>query len=206
MDSTTPVKSSKELDDLATARLEFLVAENSKLETALRNDDEGMAASLSNPISTKDAVAQLGLLTGVIPTSAIFAKMAASGSGDMPLVVVILLMLSVVATATAGFYSGKAAGLALEELEKRSWPLMAVALPFAGAVWGLLSGAAGGFLLFGIGAVFGGAIGGLVGAGVFTLFGILHRLTKEGDAIERNRFLPIAFGLTSIVAALILGL
>lgn len=213
-DKVTNVRRQKDFERDALRRLELLRVENAAFEDSgehdllfkLRSRDAGGTGTLS----TKDAVAQLGLLTGSIPTSAVFLKLLFDGPGNSDpagaVALTLIILAAIAATSAVGYFSGKLSGKILAELESGSWLPMVFSLPFIGATWGLLSGAAGGFLLLGIGAIFGGAIGAMVGAAVLTAFGILHRAVKDGDEIERNRFLPLAFGITGTVAAFILGL
>ena len=208
---TKPVAEKRSNPNGTAARLEMLLAENAKFaELESRSSSIDFAqqeALIKNPVDTEMALAILGLLTGSIPTTAIFFKII-SDINDIEAagVLAILLLVSVAVTAAAGFYSGKLVGRILSDLEKKPWIVMLAALPFIGAVWGLLSGAAGGFILFGFGALLGGSIGSLVGAAVLFAFGILHRVLKKGDSIERGQFLPVALGITAAIAAFILGL
>ncbi|MDH3492686.1 MAG: hypothetical protein OEM82_03985 [Acidobacteriota bacterium] len=198
----------------ALRRLELLRIENEGFE---KSGEQGLLSSLKNQnagtsavLSTETAVAQLGLLTGSIPTTAIFLKLIFDGPGNSDpagiVALTLLILIAIGATSAAGYFSGKLTGKILAELETGPWVPMVFSLPFIGATWGLLSGAAGGFILLGVGSIFGGAIGATVGAAVLTAFGILHRAIKDGEQIERNRFLPLAFGITGSVAAFILGL
>ena len=218
MDTTGTITKEKvqnvtiDADTYASERLEMILAENARFERRTEySDADTLAASLmKNPVNTETAVARLGLLTGAIPTSALFIKvfiMQSKGGSDFTasLAIGAMIAVSICVTSTAGYMTGKAAGQILQTIESKNWPGMMLLLPFIGAAWGLLSGAAGGIVLLGIGAVFGGAIGLAVGALIFTAFGILHRLLKTTDQIEQNRLLPISIGLVSIVAAFILG-
>ncbi len=83
---------------------------------------------------------------------------------------------------------------------------MILALPFVGILWGILSGGAGGAVILLFGAIFGAILGGIVGSFALPVFTILHRLLKKGDQIERKHFLPLAFGITFIISAFMLGL
>ena len=108
--------------------------------------------------------------------------------------------------AVVGYFSGKVVGKLVGELEKMSWTSMLLILPFLGLLWGILAGGAGGIIIFIVGAIFGAAIGGAVGAAALPAFTVFHRLLKKGDLIEGRQFLPIAFGVTFVICAFILGL
>jgi hypothetical protein len=105
-----------------------------------------------------------------------------------------------------GFFSGRVIGRIAFELEKSSWSYMLSALPFIGMLWGILAGGAGGVIIFVVGAFFGAALGAAVGSVALPAFTVFHRLLKRGDELDRKHFLPIAFGITFIISAFILGL
>jgi hypothetical protein len=217
MDTTRTVVKERErnndLENIASnRRLDLLIAENTRFEKARSfGETESFRASLiENPVDTETAVARLGLLTGVVPTTALFLKMLViDGTGlrnpGEALIVGLAVSAAILLTGLAGYMTGKSAGHILKALEQKSWLTMTLALPFVGAAWGLVSGAAGGIVLFGIGALFGGSIGLAVGAAVLTAFGVLHRLFKTTDKIERNQLIPISVGIVSVIAAVILG-
>jgi hypothetical protein len=69
-----------------------------------------------------------------------------------------------------------------------------------------VTGAAGGIFIFIIGALFGAILAAMVGSIAVPAFTIFHRLLKRGEMIERKHFLPLAFGITFIITAFILGL
>jgi hypothetical protein len=108
--------------------------------------------------------------------------------------------------AVVGSKSGKSIGRMVRKAETLPWTTMLLLLPFIGALWGIITGGIGGLLIFGIGAIFGGIIAAMVGMVALPAFTIFHRLLKKGEMIERNQFLPIAFGITFIISAFILGL
>ena len=65
---------------------------------------------------------------------------------------------------------------------------MILALPFLGLLWGIVSGGAGGIIVFIIGAFFGALLGGIVGSVALPAFTILHRSLKKGEMIELKHF------------------
>jgi hypothetical protein len=83
---------------------------------------------------------------------------------------------------------------------------MILMMPLIGLLWGMISGGAGGVIVFIFGAFFGAILGGIVGSLALPLFTIFHRLMKKGENIELKHFLPIAFGITFIICGFILGL
>jgi hypothetical protein len=57
-----------------------------------------------------------------------------------------------------------------------------------------------------IGAFFGAFLGAAVGSVALPTFTIFHRLLKKGDKLDSQHFLPLAFGVTLIICAFILGM
>jgi len=165
------------------------------------------AALMKNPMSGKQVFAYFGLLLGIFPPAAIFARFFMNAGNFraedfwiLGVVAVIILISAVV-----GYFSGKVVGKIVGELERLSWSKMLLVLPFVGFLWGALAGGAGGVIIFLIGAVFGAMFGALVGSLALPAFAIFHRLMKRGDWLERKHFLPLSFGITFIVCAFILG-
>ena len=166
--------------------------------------EELEAGMMSHPMPVKKAFAYFGLMLGAFPPAAIFSKFFSRGSEEIGLFL-FLLLINLVCSA-AGYFSGKLIGKMVWEMENRSWNLMLLALPFIGMLWGFIAGGAGGVLFFVIGAFFGAAIAAMVGAVAVPAFAVFHRLLKKGEMIERNQFLPLAFGISLIISAFILGL
>lgn len=162
---------------------------------------------MKNPLSIEKAFSYFGVLLGAIPPAAFFIRLFSDTrswrSDDAWIlgVVAIIVMIS----STVGFFSGKLIGKIVRESEKMSWTKMILLLPLIGILWGVLSGGAGGIIIFVIGAIFGAMLGALVGSFALTSFAIFHRLLKRGDQIERKHFLPLAFGITFIISAFMLG-
>ncbi len=171
-------------------------------------EDQLEAELMVNPISSEKAFGYFGALLGSFPPASFFARFLfetdpfSRGDGW----ITILLLVVTIVTALTGYFSGKLIGKVVTSLEKYPWWAMIFLLPFVGFLWGMISGAAGGFFIFIIGAVFGAAIGGAVGAIALPVFAVFHRILKRGDQIEQKEFLPIAFGITLTISALILGL
>ena len=185
-------------------------------ETALeketfRDENERFEASLlENPLTTKEAFAQFGLMLGLFPPLAIFSKfiyhsLFKNPYNDDTWVIFLLIVVNFVCAVT-GYYSGKMIGQIVSSIEKMNWGSMLLIAPFIGILWGVMTGAAGGIFIFVVGAFFGAAIASLVGAVALPIFTIFHRMLKKGDVIERDQFLPVALGITFIISALFLGL
>jgi hypothetical protein len=82
--------------------------------------------------------------------------------------------------------------------------LLATSLLF-GALWGLVTGASGGAVVFGFGSIFGAICATPVALFAFPVFTILLRLLARGGMIEERILWPLAFGIPTIIAAAILS-
>lgn len=170
--------------------------------------EEAEAALMTAPLSSEKTFAYFGLLLGVFPPAAFFARFLIDTrtfeSDNFWLLGVALLVNSI--AAGIGYKSGRFIGRTVANLERASWTKMLLALPFVGAFWGILAGGASGAIVFLFGAFVGAALGAAVGAFALPFFAVFHRLLKRGDCIEGKLFLPLAFGIAFIISAYILGL
>lgn len=184
-------------------------AETEREKSLYASERERFEADLiKNPLTSEKAFSYFGLLLGVFTPATIFLKFvldAGSFRNDQLWILGIMAVVNLV-SAVVGFFSGKLIGKIVRETEKMVWWKMLLLLPFIGILWGFMAGGAGGIIIFVIGAVFGAALGAMVGSVALPLFTIFHRLLKKGDLIERNQFLPVAFGITMIICGFILGL
>jgi hypothetical protein len=180
-------------------------AEIARQKTALRREtDEFEAAIMRRPLAPAAAYGWLGLMLGTLPPAAIFLMLFKYGSQHSFALVGLLLMN--VVCAAVGYQLSKSFGTACQNLETKSWTKMLLLMPFIGATWGIITGAAGGLLFFGIGSFFGMLVALPIGAIAFTLFAILHRLMSRAGQIERKHLLPFAVGVSAIISAFILGM
>ncbi|MCY7377448.1 MAG: hypothetical protein LH472_15920 [Pyrinomonadaceae bacterium] len=199
-------------DELTLRRLDTLLAvnaENAREKAIFHSEQEKTEASLMpNPLTDKQVFAYFGLLLGIFPPAAIFTRFFVTEGnfrGDDFWIIGVVAIINLI-SAIVGYFSGKFIGTIVGELEKMSWSKMLFALPFVGILWGIMAGGAGGIIIFIIGAVFGASLGAAVGSVALPAFTIFHRLLKKGDVIDRRHFLPLAFGVTLIICAFILGL
>ena len=185
-------------------------AETARVKALFHSDRERVEADLlKNPLNDRQAFAYFGLLLGIFPPAAIIANFlpkTGNSRGEEFLILVVVAVIVNLISATVGYFSGKLIGQIVSELEKLSWSKMIIALPFIGILWGVLAGGAGGIIIFIIGALFGAIFGAMVGSAALPAFAIFHRLLKKGDRIDRQHFLPLAFGITFIISAFILSL
>lgn len=167
---------------------------------------------MSHPVSVKKAYAMLGMLLGSLPPAAIFTRLFGYGVGAGLLNMtnrdgwLLFLCLAMnVGCCLGGYAMGSSLGSAAQKLERGSWSSMLIVMPFVGAAWGTVTGVAGGFFLFGIGAFFGWAFGLPVGLIGFLAFSIIHRILERGGMIEARHLAPLACGIAAIITALVLG-
>lgn len=194
--------------ELVRQRLETLLAlnaETARQKAMFRSDKEKMEADLmKNPLSLEKTFSYFGLMLGAFPPLAMFIRFAVDARLEgwiFGVMFIITLISSVV-----GFFSGKAVAKVVRSAENLGWFSMILALPFIGLLWGAISGAAGGIIIFVFGAIFGAILGGAVGAVALPVFTIIHRLLKKGESIELKHFLPVAFGVTFAICGFILGM
>ena len=109
-----------------------------------------------------------------------------------------------VACALAGaFFGSKLSGMA-SVVERDHWFLMLIESVVIGFIWGVATGAVGGLIAFGVGAIFGAIIAAGVGMLAFGLFVPLHRLLARGGMIDARHLWPLACGVVVVITALIL--
>lgn len=198
--------------ELVLQRLNTLLAENAETErqkSLFRTEKEAIEAELmKNPLDLEKTFSYFGLILGIFTPAAFFAKFAFDSGMMQRGEVWILGVLFIVnlISAIVGYFSGKIIANSVREIEKYPWWAMFLFLPFVGMLWGIIAGGAGGVVIFLFGAFFGAILGGAVGSVALPVFVGLHRLLKKGEMIERNHFLPIAFGITLTICSFILGL
>jgi hypothetical protein len=197
-------------------RLDWLEDENaatanwhSRFRLAAHEQDLAM---MFRPVATRRAYAFHGLILGTVTPVMIFARYFGYGLVDLgwshwhlqPPLVFLCLMMNLVC-GLVGYLMGRKLGSAALRAERRSWNQTIVGLGLIGIAWGAVTGSCGGFFFFGIGALPGGLMAMPIGLVAFSTFGILHRLLERGGMIERRHFLPLAFGITLTITALIMG-
>jgi hypothetical protein len=200
-----------QIDYDITARMKWLKFEVERAEQPRPNvrrarEDEQMLRLL-NPLPAREAFAWFGLFLGLFPPAAIFCRALFSMRNESAIAVYAAFAVGMAAICcVVGRAMGKSLAHAAENVERRAWWQMLILPALLGVVWGLVTGAAGGALVFGIGAVFGAACAIPIGALAFTAFMLFHRLLARGGMIEERQFWPLAFGIPSIIAAAILGI
>jgi hypothetical protein len=197
----------------ADSKLNWLLTENqreaNRLHLFRNSSEEEELLLMRHPISTEKAYELFGLLLGALPPLAIFWRifggqflfMWALGSGLSTL----LLIMSVICC-LVGKRVGALMGRRLDNGDNASWMWQLFMSSFAGMGWGVITGAAGGFPAFGIGAVYGAICAVPVGVLAFPFFTLLHHPLTRGGMIDARHFWPLACGVVLTITALILGM
>ena len=86
-----------------------------------------------------------------------------------------------------------------------SWFVLIFCSMLMGTAWGVITGAAGGAVGFGFGAIPGVICAVPVALAAFPVFATLHRAVSRDGMIEERQLWPLAFGIPVIIAALILS-
>ena len=184
-------------------QLNWLLRENQLAELRERSfrdarEEEEMLL-MRRPVAASEAYGYFGLLLGTLPPAVIFIKLFG------PRFFALTIFMNVVCALAGGFFGSKLSRMA-SAAERDHWGLMLVEAVFIGCMWGAITGAAGGVIVFGIGAFFGAAIAACVGALAFLLFVPLHRLLARGGMIDARHLWPVAYGVVTLISALILGM
>jgi hypothetical protein len=165
---------------------------------------------MRRPISTRDAFKRFGVLLGAFVPAALFYRMfpynadTNISSGEQLFALLLLLAMNVICCLT-GRFMGSVIGRRIDPYERGSWHLMLAYSLCVGAFWGIVTGAAGGSLVFIIGALFGAFVAVPFGIAGFMLFTPLHRLMARGGMIDARHFWPLACGVVLTITALILS-
>ncbi|MCA1591799.1 MAG: hypothetical protein LC754_03920 [Acidobacteria bacterium] len=171
---------------------------------------------MRRPLTSAQAYARFGMLMGLLPPAAIFFRMfggrmgAGLHSSSNPFPVWLLLCLAMnVTCCVVGCAMGAAlfrqVDVEVSNFERRSWAATLFASLLLAFAWAVVTGAAGGALFFGFGALFGAACAVPVALLGFSAFTSLHRLLARGGMIEASQLWPLAFGVPAVIAALILS-
>ena len=198
-------------DPHLSARLNWLRAEIERGEWRARllrgEREEREMMLMSSPVPTHEAFAVLGALLGLVPPAVIFFRLFRYGLDSRFGFFWFLLCLGMNAVCFAvGRALAGRLGRRVDDAERRSWPRTILWAAAFGALWGIATGAAGGAVVFGVGALAGAIMAVPVGLVAFTLFVPLHRLLARGGMIDERHLWPLACGVTGVLAATVLGL
>jgi hypothetical protein len=107
--------------------------------------------------------------------------------------------------ALLGHMMGANAGRTFDESERGSWCRTLVDALEDAFIWAAATGAAGGAIFFGVGAIFGLLCALPVAMLAFALFAPLHRLLARDGMIDARHLAPLAWGINLTISALILS-
>lgn len=201
-------------DNDIALRIAWLKGEVARVENraeVLREEKEWERATLMrSPVNTEDAYAWFGTFLGLFPPFAMFAAslklrgLDEFGSGAAFWIFLLMAMNAVCCLVGRKF--GRVLGRALGDPRAHGWFWHVVVSVLLGAAWAAVTGAAGGALGFGIGAIFGIVCAMPVALTNFPVFAVLHRIQTHGGMIEERDLWPIAMGIPLATAALIMSL
>jgi hypothetical protein len=190
-------------DSDLSARLTWLVAANAEADRRARRRprEEEEALMMRRPITTGRAFARFGLLLGTLPPAAIFARLIFTLHIVGAFGVIFIPMLLICA------FLGRRMGahVSRQFTGHCSWEEMFESALIAAFIWATATGAAGGALFFGVGALFGFGCALVVALPAFALFAMFHRLLMRDGMIDARQLSPLAWGISAAIAALILS-
>jgi hypothetical protein len=196
--------------DDTRARLNRLIewdAETERHASLFRNArEEHELLSMRRPLTTVQAYARFGLLLGTFVPAAIFLRLLLALKADERAVFFLLFFIMNGVCALVGWHMGRLTGRNVDQIERRGWHRMFFHALLKGTAWGAATGAAGGLIVFGLGAIVGAAIAIPVGIPAFISFTLLHRLMARGGMIDARHFWPLACGVVFVITALVLNL
>jgi hypothetical protein len=192
--------------------LEAALADDERRRQLFRDarEEEEMLL-MRRPLAPERAYARFGLLLGALPPAAIVLKLAwvflFHGDGWTPTLVMLLFGVPMtLICALVGRLMGRRLAPMLARAERRSRTATVLYALWAGFVWACLTGAAGGAVVFIIGALYGAACALPFGLAGFVLFAACRRLLARGGMMDARHFWPVACGIALTGAALILGI
>jgi hypothetical protein len=181
-------------------------AETERRERLVRNAREEQDILLMRrPLTTQQAYARFGLLLGALVPAAIFLRMLLALQADEQMSFFIFFSVMNFTCALVGWGMGHVTGKNIDQVERRGWHRMFFHASVKGIAWGTATGAAGGLIAFGVGAIAGAAIAIPIGIAAFASFTLLHRLMARGGMIDARHFWPLACGVILTISALILS-
>ena len=164
---------------------------------------------MRNPKTTAQSYRMLGLLLGAFAPAAYFSRMGNYGlpvmdqTGNPALFFFFIFMNAI--CILVGLNTGTLVGRRMEKMARASWSKLILYSLSMALFWSVVTGAAGGAIVFIIGGVVGIFFALPVALAAFPAFAIAHRLLERGHFIERKHLLPVASGISLVIAAFILG-
>lgn len=177
-----------------------------RLTLARREREDAETMGMSAPVSNAEAFTWFGAFLGLFPPAAMFSRVLDGGlNSDSAQAALIFCLLMTVICCVVGRAMGRHLGGRLGNTRERAWGMTFLTALLFGLVWALVTGGAGGVIVFGIGAFFGAFCALPVALLGFPAFMLLHRLLSRGGMIEERHLWPLAFGVPTVIAAVILS-
>lgn len=182
------------------------IARDERQGKSFRTAHPERAQALGVALSTAEAYAWFGTFLGLFPPFALFCRMFLSGIKSNEALGIGLFCLGMNAVCClVGRRFGAYLGRKIGDPGAWTWPMYIFSSLLMAVAWALVTGAAGGAVAFGFGAVFGIICAVPVALVAFPLFATLHRWAARGGMIEERQLWPLVFGIPIIIAALILS-
>ncbi len=191
-------------------RLAALIAANA--ETDRRNKlyptiaIEAEAAAMRRPLKPEKALAYYGLMIGSLVPASIFTAFSLSARGGVASMLYLMMLMTTIFAAAAGYSFGKIIGRWVDMLEARPMRYRLPLLALIGALWGIIAGGSGGIFIFVVGLFFGAVLGGAVGMAALPAFALPYYAVRRAGLIDTRHFLPLALGSTLTICAFVLGM
>jgi hypothetical protein len=199
-------------DDEVRRRIDLLLADNAELDRRAAlyrtSSEEFEALSMTKPLTIEQSYRHLGFLLGAFPPAAYFIKFGAYDvvHWQRSSLGILLLTVSInIVCILAGMGFGKTVGRQMEKYQRSPWIKMLVFSALFALLWALITGFAGGAVVFVIGGFVGPFLAAPVALAAFPAFAALLRLNERGLLIERKHLLPITYGISLAISAFILG-
>jgi hypothetical protein len=196
-------------DDLARrlSWLGFELSPETERRRLLFERERRRTLSMLRPRATEEAYRRFGTFLGLLPPLALFTRVLLNSrlDGDTLAIwgafcVAMNLVCCLVGRKFGGFLGRKAG-----DPRARTLPVLLFASLLMALLWGVVTGAAGGAVVFLVGAIFGVFCAVPVALAAFPVFALLHRLLSHGGMIEERQVWPLALGVPLVAAALILS-
>lgn len=193
-----------------TARLRWYEAAIVAYDERARSRREAeQLVMMRRPFTTEQAYARFGLLLGLLPPAAIFGRtlytIGYQSDRNFYFLFTFCLVMNLIC-ALVGRRMGQTLGRKIFSDARPSWPMLGLKSLWAALLWGLATGAAGGVVCFGFGAIFGVICALAVALPAFLMFVPLHRSLARGGMIDARHFWPVASGVILNIVVLILRL
>ena len=198
-------------DRIIEQRVEHLLrlnAEIARQKSLFGNDEEKRRAFLmTRPMDSRQAFGAFGMMISALPPLALVIKILVNDGVHAATGLLLLIAAAGTVTGVVALKLGQRyVPGALRSTSGFSVPNRVALWALTGSLWGAISGAAGGLVIFLVGSIFAAIAGGIVGALTVPVMVALLSSVRVGDFVETKHFLPIAFGVTLSICAFILGL